>query len=294
MNITEVLQHLSIPFKSEGEHHHCREGWINIDCSQCSKDWQHYRLGINLEHHYAHCWQCGSLPLVNVLMDLSGKNFKEIKTLLSELSIEKLDKTEKLKGSVKLPKELGPLLQPHLDYLVNEREYPLHEIESLKRLYGLRGLGIAGTLSWRIYIPITYRGEVVSWTTRSISNNTKRYINARPSEESLSPKSLLYNEESVRHSVIVTEGPTDVWRIGPGSVALMGLTFTKAQVLKISRHPVRVIILDNEVNAQKVAKRLCDSLKCFPGKTFNIQLDASDPGSASKREIKMLRRSFLD
>jgi len=63
--------------------------------------------------------------------------------------------------------------------------------------------------------PSDYKGRIVSWTTRSISNQGKRYINASEREESVSMKTLLYNEDYARHCVIVTEGPGDVWRIGP-------------------------------------------------------------------------------
>jgi len=62
-----------------------------------------------------------------------------------------------------------------------------------------------------------------------------------------------------------------------GAVAVMGLAVTRSQILKISKYPVRVIVLDSDFNAQKVAKKLCDSLKSFSGKTYNVQLDAKDP-----------------
>ena len=35
------------------------------------------------------------------------------------------------------------------------------------------GIGIAPRLQWRIWIPIHYHGEIVSWTTRSLSDNIK-------------------------------------------------------------------------------------------------------------------------
>ena len=88
---------------------------------------------------------------------------------------------------------------------------------------------------------------------------------------------------------MVVEGPTDVWRIGPGAVATMGLSFTQAQVQRILQYPIRAICFDNSLQAQSTANRLAGMLELFPGKTMRIELDSDDPGNASDREVRAVR-----
>lgn len=137
---------------------------------------------------------------------------------------------------------------------------------------------------------------MVSWTTRSISDrHSERYISASPQEESIDHKTLLYSEDYVRETIIVCEGPTDVWRIGPGAVSTFGTSFSQGQVDKICRYPRRVVCFDRESFAQRRAAELCDLISPFPGETFNIKLETGkDPGNCDIKEIKKLRSLFLE
>ncbi|MBW2309219.1 MAG: hypothetical protein JRG73_20040, partial [Deltaproteobacteria bacterium] len=113
------------------------------------------------------------------------------------------------------------------------------------------------------------------------------------SEEAVPHKTLLYGEELAGHAIIVVEGPTDAWRIGPGAVATMGLGYSSEQVIRIKNHPVRAVCFDKSIEAQTVARKLAAALSVFPGQTFVASLDAADPGSAAQREVCELRRRFL-
>src|SRR5581483_4434906 len=108
-----------------------------------------------------------------------------------------------------LPAGVSDLLKPHRDYLLG-RGFSPKQIEDLQRLWGLAGIGVAGRLSWRLFIPIYYRGEMVSWTTRSLRDTGLRYIRARPEEEKYRAHTLLYGHDLVRDTIIVVEGPFDV------------------------------------------------------------------------------------
>lgn len=105
---------------------------------------------------------------------------------------------------------------------------------------------------------------------------------------------MLFGIDFIRHAIIVCEGPMDAMKIGPGAVSTMGISYTKHQLKQIVDFPVRVVCFDNEPDAQKRAKKLCSDLSSFPGKTTNIVLDVKDPGEASPKEIKLIRKSFLD
>jgi DNA primase len=123
-----------------------------------------------------------------------------------------------------------------------------------------------------------------------------RYVSAKPAEEAMPIKSTLYGWDYVRHAAIVVEGPTDAWRIGPGAVATLGTSYSKAQVLLLTNLPVRVVCFDRDNEAQRRAKRLCCELAVFPGRTVNVCLEshlaASDPGGL-REEVNELRQRFL-
>ena len=132
----------------------------------------------------------------------------------------------------------------------------------------------------------------MSWTTRAIGDKvTQRYISASAEQEKINHKHLVYGEDFCRHSSVVVEGPIDAWRIGAGAGALFGTAFTASQVRKIVQHPYRYIVFDSSKDAQARAEELADQLSVFPGATEIIVLDAEDPGSASRKEVRLLRKA---
>ncbi len=288
MKFTEILDQYNIEYIAEG-HHHCRTGWIQIDCPFCGRDSHKWHLGYSLENHFLNCWRCGPHSAVEVLHEYTEISFAACTKILSDIEVSVLPKKEKPKGKLILPKGLNRLQAAHRKYL-RGRGFGIAPLESL---WQIQGIGLASKLQWRIFIPIIYHGKVVSWTTRSISNNGTRYISASPSEEELHHKSLLYGEDYVRDIIIVNEGSTDVWRIGPGAVATLGTGYSTEQVSKIIKYRKRIICFDSAKEAQARANNLCADLSVFPGETINILLDAEDPASASDKEIKLIRKEFL-
>ena len=134
---------------------------------------------------------------------------------------------------------------------------------------------------------------MVSWTTRSISSKVEqRYISAAEDEESVPHKTLLYGEQHCSHAVCAVEGPFDAWRVGYGAVALCGTAYERAQVQRLSKYLVRAVWFDQEPTAQAKAKKLVNELSVFPGETFLINGDSADPGSASEKEIKQVRKAL--
>jgi hypothetical protein len=291
VNLREVLNELEIPFKEPGSHHHVTADFFGVDCPYCSPDSGRYRMGFNFRHNYASCWVCGYKPLYEVLSLISGRDAR-LSTLLRGLSKGKSTVTRP-QGRLVIPDGVGELLPAHRRYLKSRGI----DSDELVRLWGIGGIGVAPVepqLSWRIWVPIHYRGEVVSWTTRAIGDRVKRYINASEEQEKIPAKSILYGIDHCRHAIVLVEGPFDCMRIGYGAAALMGLVYTKSQLALISRFPVRVICLDQEKQAQRIASRLCEDLACFEGQTHKVELDSKDPGSASEREIRQLRKHFLE
>lgn len=286
MTFEEVLDTLKIPYRTSG-HHHCRDGWVQLDCPFCGKGSEKFHLGYNIRSHYMNCWKCGPHSVKSTLFRASRASKEEIGRLLGSLDQSGVLAEDELvlTGRLRLPRGLEPLGAAHRRNLTN-RGFDPDEIE---RLWRVQGLGRTAELPWRIFIPIHFKGKVVSWTTRSLGNK-QRYMSASREDEDIDHKHLLYGQDYCSHSIIIVEGPTDVWNVGPGAVATFGLSFTSHQVKRMGLHPFRYVCFDSTKDAQSRAVQLADLLSVFPGETHIVELDAEDPGSASKKEIKLLRK----
>jgi hypothetical protein len=255
-------------------------------------------MGYSLSGGYTSCWKCGGHNVVHVLSVLLHKETRECRQLLDGVD-KRPGKEITPRGTLVLPKGLGPLLDCHRRYL-EDRGFDGAELAERWRIQGLGQSGAVTTpagkrigLSWRIFIPIHYHGEVVSWTTRSISPDAElRYISAPADCEAMNHKELLFGADFCGHAAVVVEGPFDVMRIGPGCVGTCGTGFSRAQVLKLSGYLQRGVCFDSEPEAQKRARTLMRELSVFPGSTINIVLDSKDPGEASDEEIQALRKEM--
>lgn len=282
MKIKDLLNDLGIRYVEQ--HKNVRHGWVGVDCPWCGTAGK-YHLGISLEDGYTSCWQCGYHALPAVVATLSDLSYGQAKDRLG--TIVRTKTREQVRGGpVRVPPSVEDLLPSHIAYL-DKRGLD----SDSRRFWGLRGIGVSARLGWRIWIPVHVRGKLVTWTTRSIGEGG--YISARPEEEARPIKHVVYGHDHVRHVAIVVEGPADVWRIGPGAVATFGVNYTMEQVAWLAEIPIRVVCFDREARAQRQAKKLCRALEAYPGLTYRVELDAEDPGSASKEEVSALRARFF-
>ena len=293
MDIQLALDEFGIEYKQSGEDHHARMGWIQLQCPWCGHGSGKYHLGININSQHTNCYTCGYHSLFEILVELTGESSGKCWAILN--SIDKASriapKAIKHQGRLSIPSGLEALRWPHRAYLKGRGL----DIKKMVELWNLQGIGIANRLSWRIWIPVHYQGELVNWTTRSIGSGKSRYIHAPLENCKIPLNSLLFGEDYCRHSIIITEGPFDVFAIGPGAVATCGLGYSKAQVDSMSKYPIRVVCFDSETNAQRRARKLASTLKVFPGETHLVRLESGkDAGEASQEEIEELREKFLE
>lgn len=289
MNISDVLTQLNVPWIPSGSHQHVREGWVGTDCPRCTPNAKHWRLGFSLNGRGASCWQCGKQNVFEMLCELSNAPKNRVVELLKSISVGRRIEKQKTHHQMRYPKGVGRLLRPHIEYL-KQRGFDPDEIQSV---WGVKGIGFQSRLPWRLFLPVTLNHVEVSWTTRQLHNEGTRYISAKPEEEEVPLKTLLYGEDFVQHAIVVVEGPTDVWRIGKGCVCTFGTAYTQAQVNRISKYPTRVICFDAEPAAQSQAIKLCRELQALPGETYRVVLSGKDAASTSRKEIRELRARFL-
>lgn len=275
-------------------HHHSREGWVQFDCPFCGRGSGKFHMGYRISGAYVNCWRCGRHDLYETLKELLDVSYPVLKEIIDDLrsrtsSVPRSESRTHRRRELLIPKEVGPMLRVHRDYLRARGFNP----RKTARLWGLQGIGLARRLAWRIFIPIHSGGRLVSWTTRAIGKTKARYITCPAEYELIDHRTILFGEDYCRDSVVVVEGLFDAMRIGPGAVAALGTNISADQIMKLAKYPSRCICFDNEPQAQRKARRVAEQLSVFPGRTVVVCLDAKDAAEASEREIRQLRKEFL-
>lgn len=152
---------------------------------------------------------------------------------------------------------------------------------------------MSGGWKWRIVAPVKNAGEyTLGYTARAISpHNTLRWKTSDKSDSAGDPHAFVYGiHKAPTDRVLVVEGPSDVWRMGPGAVALMGIDWKKMQANQLRLFPRRYIMFDPEPNAQRQAQKLAEWLSPFPGETEIIEGIETDPGDMNPAEAEKIMK----
>lgn len=300
MTLLEVVDALGLDRRLHGESPHVTAGWVGIICPYCGEGTGKYGLGINLQYGAVRCWKCGPHRLVETLTEAAKCPESNVRRLLEPFwrnrSPSPPNQGVTAGGKLRWPRGIDTLRAAHKEYLNKRRCLgKLGNWAKIAELWKVQGIGPIAPLAWRVVLPVEVGGKPVSWTSRAISDdNPNRWWSAKPEEEVVLHKSVLFGEDFCRHAVVVTEGPFDAINIGPGAVATMGTGYTNEQAARLGRYAVRVVCFDNEPEAQRRARDLLDKLGAMPGRTLKVELDAEDPGEADENEVKQLRKAFLD
>ena len=212
MTFLDYIQEAGVRTSTTGKH--STAGWHNFVCPFCGTSGSQTNLGMgyNIRGNYVHCWKCGHHNLPATLAALTGRSLTECRKLVPALDrVPGSGRGTVRPGKLVLPAGVGPLRGIHRKYLRDERGLNLDDLE---RYWHFQGIGLAPRLSWTIFIPIYLDGEVVSWTTRAIGDTGVRYWSAKPAEEKVHHKDLLFGEDLVRNNIIIFEGPLDAERVG--------------------------------------------------------------------------------
>ena len=286
--LIDVLREHNVPIKTAGEHPNVREGWIGIECPWCGPGGKRggFYLGLNLSSLSASCWKCGPHKLSAVLSRLGIRA-----SLLRNLRSDTPRPLQTHIGRYTPPVGVGPLMPQHCKYLMGRGFDPTEIV----KLWEIGGIGIAaGGLSWRVYIPAMMGGRPMTWTARSTGKSESlKYLTAKPQQSAIPFSEVLYGIDYVHGAVVLVEGPIDVWAVGPGAVCTLGMGCSPAQFLSLSKLSKGAVCYDSEPLAQSRARQLVADLSSFGGDWSNIVLDAPDPGSAGRDEIKSLRKSVF-
>jgi hypothetical protein len=282
--ILELMEEYKVEYRLSGEHHHISESFLGTDCPYCSPNSGHFRLGFSLTSSAASCWSCGRVPAGEAFAMLIGKPAKVGWAILGK--VERVGRSRKHRGRLRLPLGTGPLLSPHREYLEDRGFDP----DELVDLWGLMGTGAESNRAWSLVIPVKLDYEAVSYVTRKLHDRGTRYLSARPEDEAVSAKEVLCGEDYATNVIAVTEGFFDMARIGPGAVCTMGLAISTTQIRRMGRYPRRLICFDSDAEAQRRARALCERLSVYEGETLNVTVSGKDVCVSPEREVEEIRR----
>jgi hypothetical protein len=293
-DVLSFLEDYDIPFQLSGKN--VTSGWAEIQCpyENCSDPSKH--CGINLQSNLHNCWICGgkggmeklvskilSIPYYsaqNILSKYSatpkfmGVESTNSRDLSKDISLEAFD--------IKLP-------NLHQNYLKTRGFDP----GGIQRKYKILSCYQSGDFSYRIIIPIFIEGVAVNFTARDVtSQQSPKYKNLSNEKALIPMKECLYNIDSVFDTVVICEGVTDVWRIGDGSVATMGVEFTSKQLELLSRKRLRNAFVLYDSDAILKAEKLANALSIFIPHTEIVILENGDPGDMKPEEANHLRKEL--
>jgi len=293
-DVIAFLQDRGIQFDTEGKN--ISAGWIGINCPFCSDPSNH--CGINIESKIFTCWVCAekgnAIKLVTELESCSYKeainimqDFGEHFTRQQDLPLLLSDGTGNRSQGVLPITSQDNLPKMHTKYLLFRKFSP----EYLIHKYKIKAVHTIGRYRFRIIAPFFLRSELVTFTARDVTGRRSPPYLACPDKSSIvSIKKTLYNIDTVRKKALLVEGITDVWRIGDGSIANSGVTFTDEQVELLMEREVEEVIIVFDKGANRQADIYAEALATVIKRVRMVILADGDPAEQPPEIIEEIRR----
>jgi len=291
-NFLEYLDSKGISYTEYSE-------WTNITCPFCDDGGQHLGINIIASKEYPnggyHCWRCDKSGTVITLLQEIEKTSKEhVLSIIAEFpnyGRKIKDSVLPFSGGFTLPYEVKDLQDKHKKYLIQRGFDPKH----ISKVYKVKGGGIFGLYKFSLIIPIYQNYELVNFLSRDISGKRdKKYLVCPNDKSKLNIKDCIYNIDNITSDVIIiTEGVTDVWKLGSNTVGTFGIQFTEKQVniLRTLKVKKAYVLYDNEPQAVVQGKKLASMLSPFYS-VESVTLKVGDPGDLKVEEVEYLKKEL--
>jgi len=287
LNIIQLYKDYNIHYWTKGNN--VQQGWVNVKCP-FHNDSNH--LGFNPVKNYFHCWNCGHHSIEKVLSHLLNISREQVRKLLPDYETRTLLKNNITKSTIKKVLELPgtDLTDRHRSYLIKRNFDPDYIIEK----YKIKGTGITGDWRFRIMIPVFYKGQLVTYQGRDITDLQDSKYKNLSNEESIIPRGkIFYNFDNLpeKNTIIyICEGVFDVWRMGDGFVCSFGTSLSDVQIKLLSQFKKVVFIFDAEEEAQKKARQSAGKLATLGVECELVELTfGKDPADLSDLEAEELK-----
>lgn len=299
-DLITFLEDYDIPYKEQVKN--VGTGWIGLsECPFCGAGGYHF--GVNIQSKGFSCWVCGEnkggLPrLIRSILNISKR---EVGPIIQKYGAEILDFELRETGSrVILPNNVEPLKKRAKSYLKKRNfddltinEYDLQET-GIYSLLKIPEKQIEQNFKFRIFIPITMNGELVSFTARDYTEEqSPKYQHPVLEAVRIPPSSCLYNIDSVKKRAVVLEGPTDVWRMGQATTSIQGKILTKEQIRMLAEKRLERLVILFDENAEEQAALAANQLRGLADDIRIARLDHGDPGELTTIEAIKIKRELL-
>lgn len=288
LDFIKFCQEFNIPIDTNGN-----RDWVQTHCIFCNDN--NWHLGYNLSQGNMNCWKCGPhniYEFLSIILKTKNQSIRQILNLYQQNNITLPKKQIKTRPrKTKKPPHMESLSKIHRHYLKQKNFNPT----KLTKEWNLKATkGLSGKWSWRIIAPILNKEwMVVGYTGRTLTPNTKpKWKHSKNENMSIDPKTLLYGIERTKNKILIVEGASDVWRMGPGAVGTFGINWKMEQAIILKTFSHRFIMFDPEKEAQKQAKKLANWLAPFPGETEIISGIDTDPGDLDQSEADNIMKEL--
>lgn len=300
-DVVEWLRDKRISYTQQGKNVSGRDV-VGVQCPFCNDKSNH--LGIFLTTKMLSCWKCGPHgPITNYIREIEGCSYAQAERILQmyqdrSLPVLRQDIRQRANDLTYPPEAVDEIPDLHRAYLAHRRFDP----EFLRAKYKLKFCNELGQYKFRVIVPVIVDGVMVNFSAMDVvrddsNKGRSKYVHCK-NELAITPmKRCLYNIDSVRRHALVVEGVTDVWRVGDGAVAVMGIQFTADQLhLLAKKELLKVTILfDPEPQAQRRAELFATNLATVVKNVSILQSDSGvDPADMADEEISQIRKIFLD
>lgn len=295
MDIIEYLESKGIEYRAEGKN--ISSGWIGVNCPFCPDGDPSFHLGIHLDKGTINCWRCKAKGyMTKLVMYLEDIKYEQARLISDRFSISYQDDRRTLiddegrHGALQttLPAEAQTeLLELHENWL-KRRNFKV----DIFYKYKLQCTSMIGDWKFRFIIPIYMNNQLISWTSRDITEKADEIYKNAPIERCIMPvKQCLYNIDTVKDTAIIVEGATDVWRIGDGTVGTLGVQFTSNQIRLLNRVSRAFVLYD--ADALDEAERLAYDLTTNVPEVHILELKEGDPANLTQSEVDDLRKDIF-
>jgi DNA primase len=165
--------------------------------------------------------------------------------------------------------------------------------EFVSKKYKLLYVNFLSKWKFRIIIPYFIYGRLVAYSSRDITDQQEEKYRHANNQDCIVPvKHCLYNIDSVKQdTIVVVEGPTDVWRVGDGCVGLSGVKYTSLQTKLLRKFKRIFVLLDSD--AKNISYGLAYELAPLVPDVEVVELNTGDPADLSESSIKELRMEIF-
>lgn len=304
-SLEEALEAADIPYWTKGKN--ISPGWVGVTCIYCSMDSSNH-LGLNVKKNLYHCWLCSEKgSLAKFLVDAKVMTYNEarenIKVWEGESDSNWIAPDTSLPPSARGDQKLSlpfpnyflkDFPKRHLEYLRSRNYDPAELIKQ----YKLRACTKTAPKQYRnrIIIPYYFEGQCTTWVALDITGHQQiKYRDLDITESIIAPKYTLYNIDRVKRGgrVAIGEGVTDIWRIGPGAVALSTKTFRAEQIELLLDKEVEAALVMLDADAIKEAYELANCLSGIIREVEVVELERGDPDTLSEPDVQLIRK-WLD